>query len=131
MLLGLKRERVHIDALAGHVLVMLVRLHQVEVTSLALGEAIVAVKLELTNGHGVGTVVEGHWDVHLVSTTGGHTGHGAGGHVAGRGQDGTVGTHPWADGRHVALIVGIGVVEWLLAVGGRVSHVVIGLYNPN
>ena len=47
MLLGLERERVHVDAHGGDVRVVLVRLDQVEVLALALGEPIVAVELDL------------------------------------------------------------------------------------
>ena len=47
MLLGLERERVHVDAHGGDVRVVLVRLDQVEVLALALGETIVTVELDL------------------------------------------------------------------------------------
>lgn len=53
VLLGLERERVHVDAGGGHVLVALVGLHQVEVLALALGEPVVAVQLQLGGCHGV------------------------------------------------------------------------------
>ena len=47
VLLGLERERVHVDAHGGDVCVVLVRLDQVEVASLALRETVVAVELDL------------------------------------------------------------------------------------
>ena len=47
MLLGLERERVHVDAHGGDVRVVLVRLDQVEVLALALRETIVTVELDL------------------------------------------------------------------------------------
>lgn len=58
MLLRLQGEGVHVDAdVLGHVLVVLERLHQVEVGAGALSEAVLAVQLQLGLGHGVdGTV---------------------------------------------------------------------------
>ena len=50
MLLGLEREGVDVDANSRHVGVVLVRLDQVEVLALALGEPIVAVELDLGDG---------------------------------------------------------------------------------
>ena len=47
MLLGLEREGVHVDAHRRRAGVVLVRLHVVEVASLALREAVLAVELEL------------------------------------------------------------------------------------
>ena len=47
MLLGLECEGVHVDADRRDVRVVLVRLHQVEVATLALREAVVAVELDL------------------------------------------------------------------------------------
>jgi len=47
VLLGLERERVHVDAHGGDVRVVLVRLDQVEVLALALRETIVTVELDL------------------------------------------------------------------------------------
>ena len=47
VLLGLEGERVHVDADRGDVGVVLVRLHQVEVASLALRETVVSVELDL------------------------------------------------------------------------------------
>ena len=53
MLLGLERERVDVDTNGGDVGVVLVRLDQVEVLALTLGEAIVAVELNLGGDDGV------------------------------------------------------------------------------
>jgi len=47
VLLGLEREGVHVDTHGGDVGVVLVRLHQVEVATLALIEPVVAVELDL------------------------------------------------------------------------------------
>ena len=48
VLLGLQGERVHVDVVGGgHVLVVLERLDQREVGTVALGEAVVAVQLSL------------------------------------------------------------------------------------
>ena len=53
MLLGLERKRVDVDADGGDVGVVLVRLDQVEVATLALVKAIVAVELDLGRNDGV------------------------------------------------------------------------------
>ncbi len=53
MLLGLQRKGVHVDARAGGASVVLPRLHAVEVASLALGEAVLTVELDLGDLHGV------------------------------------------------------------------------------
>ena len=53
MLLGLEREGVHVDADGGDVGVVLVGLDQVEVATLTLVEAIVAVELDLGRDDGV------------------------------------------------------------------------------
>ena len=53
MLLGLKRERVDVDANRRHVGVVLVRLDQVEVATLTLVKAVVAVELDLGRHDGV------------------------------------------------------------------------------
>jgi hypothetical protein len=75
VLLGLETERVHVDADLGHVLVVLVGLHQVEVQALTLGKPVVAVQLKLggCDGVGAGAKVDGHQGVE--GTTSGHTGH--------------------------------------------------------
>ena len=57
VLLGLERERVHVDAHGGDVRVVLVRLDQVEVLALALRETIVTVELDLGSDN---WVVTGH-----------------------------------------------------------------------
>jgi hypothetical protein len=49
VLLGLKGKRVDVDTSGGDILVVLVGLHQVEVASLTLVEAVMAVQLELAN----------------------------------------------------------------------------------
>lgn len=49
VLLGLKGERVDVNTSGGDILVVLVGLHQVEVASLTLVEAVMAVQLELAN----------------------------------------------------------------------------------
>jgi len=55
VLLGLQGEGVHVDALVDrHVLVVLERLHQVEVSTVAHREAVLAVQLQLGHLHGVG-----------------------------------------------------------------------------
>jgi hypothetical protein len=71
VLLGLEGEGVHVDANRGDVGVVLVRLDQVEVLALTLGEAIVAVELDLgrhdrvgaghalDTGHGVAGLEDG------------------------------------------------------------------------
>ena len=54
MLLGLEAEGVHVDALDGrHMLVVLVGLHQGEVGAAAGGHAVMAIELELGRGNGV------------------------------------------------------------------------------
>jgi len=56
VLLGLQAERVHVDTgRRGNVLVVLVGLHQVEVGTITLVEAIVAVELHLGSDNGVAT----------------------------------------------------------------------------
>jgi hypothetical protein len=55
MLFGPERNRVHIDTGVGSAGVVLVRLDEVEVSSFALREAILAVKLELSGDDGVHT----------------------------------------------------------------------------
>ena len=55
MLFGAERKRVHIDTGVGSASVVLVRLDEVEVSSFALREAILAVKLELSGDDGVHT----------------------------------------------------------------------------
>ena len=53
VLLGLKRERVHVDANRGNVRVVLVRLHLVEIAALANLEPVVAVELQERRDDGV------------------------------------------------------------------------------
>ncbi len=53
MVLGVEREGVHVDANRGDVGVVLVGLDQVEVRTVTLGEAIVAVELDLGDHRGV------------------------------------------------------------------------------
>jgi hypothetical protein len=55
MLFGPEGKRVHIDTGVGSAGVVLVRLDEVEVSSFALREAILAVKLELSGDDGVHT----------------------------------------------------------------------------
>ena len=71
MLLGLERKGVHVDANRGDVGVVLVRLDQVEVLALTLGESVMAVQLDLGRhdrvraghalhaGHGVARLQDG------------------------------------------------------------------------
>lgn len=128
MLLGLQAEGVHVDTLAGHILVVLVRLDQVEVATIALGEAVVAVELQLGLLHRVLAVLEGDGDEHVVGTTSGNTGHGASGEVA-RVDQGGIGAGPHAVGSEGVVNI-VGVVEPLLAeLGG--SHIRVFLYYPN
>ena len=132
VLLRLEAEGVHVDALAGHILVVLVRLHQVEVAAIALGEPVVAVELELGGGHGVGTALEGDGQVHAVGTTSGNTGHGACGGVTVVDDDSVGGSE--GTSAVVGNIVVIGVVEPLLALvrtSGVSVNMGIGLHNPN
>ena len=53
VLLGLQGERVHVDANGGHVRVVLVGLHLVEIAAIAHLEPVVAVELQQGNHHGV------------------------------------------------------------------------------
>jgi hypothetical protein len=54
VLLGLKAEGIHVDTtILGHVLVVLVGLNQVKVRTGTLGETVVTVELELSQGDGV------------------------------------------------------------------------------
>ena len=134
VLLGLETERVHVDTLGWHVLVMLIRLNKVEVTTIALAEPIVTVELELGSGHWVSTVLEGHWEVNTVGTTSSHTGHGTGSGVGVVDKDGVGGGE--STGGDVGHIKSIGVVEPLLtdvttSFAGGTINVVIGLHNPD
>jgi len=134
VLLGLEAERVHVDTLGGHILVVLIRLHQVEVATIALGEAVVAVELELSGGNGVGAVLEGDGQEHVVGTTSGNTGHGADLAIVVVDQESVGATGKEATSSSVGDIVVVGVVEPLLTGvrgGGGVVHVGIGLHNPH
>ena len=139
MLLGLEAERVHVDTLLGNVLVVLVGLHQVEIATIALGEAVVAVELQLGKLHGVDTVLEGDGDEDGVGTTSGHTGHGAGitgvGSGGGGDQVGEGSREGAADalggGGRVPVVEVVGVVEPLLALGSAIRDVLVGLHDPN
>ena len=53
MLLGLQGEGVHIDTGRGHILVVLVWLHQVEVATLAKSHPVVTIQLQLSGQDGV------------------------------------------------------------------------------
>ena len=143
MLLGLEAERVHVDTLAGDVLVMLVRLDKVEVASITLGEPVMTVELELSSNDGVAAVLEGDGDEDVVGTTSGDTGHGTSVTISGGGggvDEVGVGSR---EGTGVGLsttgnicgVKGIGVVEPLLTnwgwVGAAVGNVVITLHNPH
>ena len=75
MLLGLQAEAVHVDTNLGHVLVVLVGLHKVEVQALALGKPVVAVELQLGGGDGVGAGAEVDRHKGVEGTTSGDTRH--------------------------------------------------------
>ena len=135
VLLGLQAERVHVDTSLGHILVVLIWLYQVEVTAIALGEAVVTVQLQLSESHRVGAVLERHWHIHVVGTTSGHTGHGSGIAITGGQQRSTAVVEGVVSGSQlVADVQVVGVVEPLLATageGGRGINVGIGLHNPH
>lgn len=110
---------------------MLVWLHQVEVATITLREPIMSIELELGKRHGVGSVLEGHWQVHVVSTTSSHTGHATGIDigVVHQGSGGGEST-----GGHIGHIISIRVVEPLLTpvvTGTGVGNVVINLGDPH
>ena len=140
MLLGLEAERVHVDTTGGHVLVMLERLHQVEITAIHGGETVVAVELDETSGDGVVTTLEGGGDEHAIGTTSGDTGHATGKVLdvaadVGSGDGGTTTIsvlHAVGGGCLVGDIEVIGVVEVLSTEGSHGTiNVSIGLHNPN
>lgn len=137
MLLRAQGEGVHVDTAAGHVLVVLVGLDQVEVLAIANGESVVAIELQQSLADGVLAVLEGHGHVHVVGTTSGHTGHGAGSGVGVVGGDDTAHVGLTISGGRgtstggVGVVISIGVVEPLLAPRSRVTNVVIGLADPN
>ena len=56
--LRLEAKRVHVNTSCGDIAVVLVRLHEVEIASVAFGEAIVAVELDLGSEHGVLAAIE-------------------------------------------------------------------------
>ena len=56
--LRLESKRVHVNASCGDIAVVLVRLHEVEIASVAFREAIVAVELNLCSEHGVLASIE-------------------------------------------------------------------------
>lgn len=119
VLLGFDGERVNVDAFGGHVLVVLVRLKEVEVTTLALREAVVAIELELANRHGVLAGTEERADANTGGTT----------RSTGKGE-GECGA------RHDGGVEGIGEVEPLFAkhsggVCGRVGNVIVWLHDPH
>jgi len=137
VVLGLEAEGVHVDAARRHVLVVLVWLYQVEVATIALREAVVAVELQLGERHGVLAVLEGNGHEHVVGTAGSDAGHGASLAIRAVHQGG-VGASP--DARAGVGQIGlVGVVEPLLAqsVGssgnraGLVGDVLVALYDPN
>lgn len=140
MLLGLEAEGVHVDATGGDVLVVLERLDQVEVATVHLGEAIVAIQLDLGDGGGVVATLERHGQEHAVSTTGGNTGH-----ATSKVVDGVLGVvgaghttvhirHAECGGAGVGHIEVISVVEPLGTEVGTGLHgvnVVVGLHHPD
>lgn len=77
VLLGLQREGIHVDTHRRRASVVLVRLHTVEVATLALREAVLAVQLQLGNLHGVlagalDTRVQHHLGQQVVGGLGEH-----------------------------------------------------------
>lgn len=139
MLLGLEAEGVNVDSHGGNVLVVLVGLHQVEVASIALGEPVVTVELELGSLDGVAAVLEGDGDEDVDGTTSGNTGHGTSIAVrGGRGGVDQVGVGSRECSRlslgtrgGVGGVISISVVEPLLALGSRVGDNVVALHDPN
>lgn len=125
---GFEAEGVHVDALRWHVFVMLIWLNEVKVTAIPFGEPVVAIELEFREGNRVLAILEGDWDEHVVGTTRGDTRHGARFAIARR-NEGRAGAGPSTAGG-IGVIVAIGVVEPLFAVGSRVTDIVIGLYYP-
>ena len=81
MLLGPKRERIHVDTSVGGAGVVLEGLNNVEVRTLSLGDTVLSVKLELSGDDGVLTPaveVEGGLSEHECAGIGEH---GAGGDI--------------------------------------------------
>lgn len=134
VLLRLQGKGVHVDARLGYILVMLVRLDQVEVATLATIKAIVTVQLNQTISHRVGAAGKGGGHVHRVGTTSGHTRH-ATSQVGGLGVGG-VGTGVVHKGGAVRLVPVVTVVEGLGTEVGGVGGGVRGgklvtLHDPN
>jgi len=139
MLLGLKTKGVDIDTLLGDILVVLVGLHQIEVATIALGEPVVTVELQLGSNNWVITVLEGDGNVNSVGTTSGNTGHStsiASSGSSGRSDQvgegsGVSATRGLGGGGGVGVVIVVGVVEPLLALGSRVRHVQVTLDDPD
>lgn len=105
VLLGLEGERVDVDTSGGHVLVVLVRLHQVEVAAIALGHAVVTVELQLGNRDGVLAGAENDGGLVGNSAASSANRHGVGiGALAGVGE-----VEPLLAGLHVVGGIGAGV----------------------
>lgn len=99
--------------------------------TIAFGEPVVTVELQLGKGHWVLAVLEGDGDEHVVGTTGSNTGHGAGITVNGGGWGNKVNSATEGAGGRVGGVDGIGVVEPLLTVGDAIGKEGVFLHNPD
>jgi len=130
---GFETERVHVNTLFGHILMMLIWLDKIEVTTIALGEAVMTVELEFSGSNGVGTVFEGYWKVYTVGTTSSNTWHrtNRGVRVVDKDVGGSEGEGTGSDVGHIVVI---GVVEPLFTVvgtSGGIGNMGVGLYYPH
>ncbi len=131
--LGFETERVHVNTLFGHILVVLIRLDKIEVTTITLREAVMTVELEFSGCNGVGTVFEGYWKVYTVGTTSSNTWHrtNRGVRVVDKDVGGSEGEGTGSDIGHIVVI---GVVEPLFTIvstSGGIGNMGIGLYYPH